>query len=93
MLGLLDGNESPVEAEIKLRAFGEHQAWSLELPRHGHVSASKAEESSETKRFSITRKSAESFGSVVAAIAKDYIDSYPGLDNSGSNTGITTWSR
>lgn len=95
MLRLLDGNESLVEAETKSRAFDEHQAWSLELPRHRHGSAS--EESSETKRLSMNRKrtlnttfggSAKSFGSAVAAIAKDYMDSYPGPDNSGSNIGI-----
>ena len=97
ILRLLVGNESPVEAETKQRAFDEHQAWDLELPRHRHSSAFKAEESPETKRISMTRKrtldtafgeSAKSFGSAVAAIAKDYIDSYPGPDNSGSNTGI-----
>lgn len=81
MLRLFDGNESFVEAEAKLRAFDKHQTRSLELPRHGHGSTSKAEESSETKRSSITRKrtlenafggSAKAFGSAVAAIAKDY---------------------
>lgn len=45
MLRLFDGNESFGVAETKLRPFDEHQAWSLELPRHGHGSTSKAEES------------------------------------------------
>lgn len=97
MLRLLDGNESFAGAEMKLRAFCEHQAWSLELPRHGRGSTSEAKESSETKRPSMTRKrtletafggSAEAFASAVAAIAKDYMESHPGPDNSGSNTGI-----
>ena len=32
--------------------------------------------------------SAEAFASAVAAIAKDYMESYSGPDNSGSNTRI-----
>lgn len=97
MLKLLDGNESFAEAEAKLSAFEKHLAWSLELPRHGYGSTSNANKSSETKKSSSTRKrtletafggSAKTFGRAVAAIATDYMKSYPGPDNSGSNTGI-----
>lgn len=97
MLKLLDGNESFAEAEAKLSAFEKHLAWSLELPRYGYGSTSNANKSLETKKSSSTRKrtfetafggSAKTFGRAVAAIAKDYMKSYPGPDNSGSNTGI-----
>ena len=73
MLRLLDGNESFAGA------------------------GTDAKESSGTKRSSMTRKrslqtafggSAEAFASAVAAIAKDYMESHPGPDSSGSNTGI-----
>ena len=83
MLRLLDGNESFAGAEGKLRAFCEHQAWSLELPRQVRSSTSDAKESSETTQSSMTRKrtlvtafggSAEAFASAVAAIAKDYME-------------------
>lgn len=73
MLRLLDGNESFAGA------------------------GTDAKESSEIKRSSMTRKrslenaiggSAEAFASAGAAIAKDYMESHRGPDDSGSNTEI-----
>lgn len=88
--------ERPPITRVQTVEAEANQTWSLELPRYGPGLGSKAEPS-ETKWSSITRKgtlqtalgrSAKAFASAVAAIAKDNMESHPGTDNSGSNTGI-----